>query len=117
MKTIIAGSRDAPIEATLAAIHDCPWASDITTVISGQARGPDSHGELWAKKQGLGVISKPADWAKHGKAAGPIRNEEMAQEAEALIAVWDGTSRGTADMIRKAEARGLRVFVFRYLDR
>lgn len=114
MKTIIAGSREAPIEATLAALENCPWSQEITVVISGKARGPDTHGEIWAKKHGKNVLSMAPDWKTHGKAAGPIRNEEMAQAAEALVAVWDGESRGTADMIRKAIARGLRVYVHRY---
>jgi hypothetical protein len=55
-----------------------------------------------------------ADWDKHGKAAGPIRNQQMAQEADGLIAFWDGKSRGTKDMIQKALNYGLETHVYRY---
>jgi hypothetical protein len=52
------------------------------------------------------------DWESFGKAAGPIRNEEMADNAEALLAIWDGSSRGTISMIELARKKGLRVFVY-----
>jgi hypothetical protein len=56
----------------------------------------------------------PADWKTHGKAAGPIRNRQMAKNAEALIALWDGNSRGTKNMIETATKLGLKVYVKRY---
>lgn len=55
----------------------------------------------------------PAHWRRWGAAAGPIRNRLMAERADALIAVWDGESRGTASMVCLAERRGLRVHVCR----
>ena len=62
----------------------------------------------------MGCDIHPADWDKHGKAAGPIRNAEMAEVADALIAFWDGQSRGTANMISLAKSKGLSVAVVRY---
>ena len=56
----------------------------------------------------------PADWERHGRAAGPIRNEEMAEVSDALIAFWDGKSRGTKSMIEIARRKGLQVAVVRY---
>lgn len=56
----------------------------------------------------------PADWNKHGKAAGPILNAEMAEVADALIAFWDGKSRGTANMIQLAKDKGLKVAIVYY---
>ena len=56
----------------------------------------------------------PADWERHGRAAGPIRNEEMAEVSDALIAFWDGKSRGTKSMIEIAMRKGLQVAVVRY---
>lgn len=53
----------------------------------------------------------PADWDRRGRAAGRIRNREMAKHADALIAVWDGESRGTANMILEAHRAGLKVYV------
>lgn len=54
----------------------------------------------------------PADWKKYGRRAGSIRNIEMAQNAEALLAVWDGISSGTRHMIKEAEKRGLPVYIY-----
>ena len=48
--------------------------------------------------------------------AGKIRNQAMADAADALVALWDGNSGGTADMIRRARAAGLKVFVYKYED-
>jgi hypothetical protein len=55
-----------------------------------------------------------ADFKTYGKAGGPIRNREMAEEADALIAFWDGQSRGTKDMIEVAKKKGLKVRVIMY---
>lgn len=112
MKTIIAGGRDVTdYSAVVSAIKESGFV--ITEVVSGKARGVDKLGELWAEAYSIPVKLFPADWAKHGRAAGPIRNEQMAKYADALIAVWDGESRGTGDMIKQATKLGLQVFVFR----
>lgn len=111
MKTIIAGSRSIPdpYHRIAQAIKDSGF--EITEVVSGTCRGVDLNGELYAKCNNLPVKRFPADWEKHGKSAGPIRNCEMAKYAEALIAIWDGKSSGTKDMIDKAKFRGLKVHV------
>lgn len=113
MKVIIAGSRDASAEAVRRALETCPWTDLVTTVVSGMAAGADREGELWASERGLAVERFPADWKTFGKRAGPVRNKEMSENADGLIAVWDGNSRGTANMIELAQKRGLRVFVYR----
>lgn len=112
MRTIIAGSRDITDYSVLEeAIKQCGWIP--TVVISGAARGADKLGEEWAAKNGVPCESCPADWAKHGKSAGYKRNQDMAEKAEALIALWDGSSRGTKHMIDIATNKKLKVFVFR----
>lgn len=55
----------------------------------------------------------PADWNKYGKKAGPIRNKKMANYAEALLAIWDGKSCGTKNMIQQAKENNLRIYVHR----
>lgn len=110
MKVIIAGSRwitkyDWVCEAI--GWFDTP----ITEVVSGGADGVDKLGELWAERMDIPVVRFEAKWYEHGKAAGPIRNQAMADYAEGLIAVWDGKSKGTADMIRRAKAKGLKIYV------
>ena len=71
--------------------------------LSGGATGADALGERYARE----CWSKdpqvfPADWETHGNAAGPIRNKQMAENADMLIAFWDGKSKGTGDMIKQA---------------
>lgn len=110
MKVIIAGSRTitemSVLQQAIAAA-----GFDITEVISGGAKGVDELGNEWARQNKLRYRIFWALWKTHGRAAGPIRNQEMADFADALIAVWDGRSRGTADMIRRAQAKGLPVYV------
>ena len=72
---------------------------DITQVVSGKAIGVDSLGERWAAANGIDVEPFPADWSRHGKAAGPIRNREMAKHCDAAVIIWDGKSNGTRKMI------------------
>jgi hypothetical protein len=70
----------------------------ITLVVSGLARGPDKLGEMWARENGIGIAKFPAKWDLHGKAAGPIRNQEMGDFAEGGIIMWDGSSSGAKHM-------------------
>jgi hypothetical protein len=113
MRVIVAGSRDNVSQADIDnAIEASGWVKEITVVVSGAARGADRMGENWAKRNGITIDSHPADWDKHGKSAGYKRNQEMADSADALIAVWDGVSRGTGHMIDIAKAKKLRVFVY-----
>lgn len=83
-------------------------------IISGHASGADSLGEKFAADHNLQCELFPADWEHHGKAAGPIRNAEMAEVTDALIAFWDGQSRGTKSMIDLAKRKGLQVAVVRF---
>lgn len=83
----------------------------IIVILSGTARGADRLGEAYAKTQGFRLQQFPANWEKDGKAAGPIRNAKMADNADALIAFWDGFSRGTRNMIETARRKGLAVRV------
>ena len=83
-------------------------------IVSGHASGADSLGERYAQERGYQIETYPADWKKYGRAAGPVRNEQMANIANALIAFWDGKSKGTKSMIRLAKKKGLQVFVAQY---
>ena len=68
-------------------------------VICGMARGADTWGRKWAEHHEIPIKEFPADWEKCGKAAGPIRNKQMADYADAAIVfIWDG-SRGSKNMI------------------
>lgn len=93
-------------------LHD--KTSEEIVIISGHASGADSLGERYAQEKGFKIETYPADWKKYGRAAGPIRNEQMANIANALVAFWDGKSKGTKSMISLAKKKGLQVFVAQY---
>ncbi len=86
-------------------------------IVCGKARGADTLGERYAKEKGYGINYYPANWDLYGKCAGYIRNEQMAQNADALVAFWDGQSRGTKHMIDLARKYNLKVRVKRYIGR
>lgn len=117
MKLIVAGTRtvrDPRVVERAIAEALASWGlplSAVEEIVSGGARGVDRLGEQFAARRGVRVRVFEADWQGRGIAAGPLRNAKMAEHADALVAVWDGASRGTADMIAKARARGLRVHV------
>lgn len=76
-------------------------------IVSGTARGTDKLGEQFADEHDLEVKRFPADWDEHGKKAGYLRNKEMAEYADVLIAFWDGKSKGTGHMIKIANKQEL----------
>lgn len=104
MKVIIAGSRslnDTKEKITKKNIHDMlKWLDKpITDIICGEAVGPDTWGKYYAMAHNINVISMPANWQKYGKAAGPIRNKEMADIADFALILWDGESNGAKNML------------------
>lgn len=102
------------------------WMDDVLVVSGGNKHrigynqwcGADFYGERWAFEpyNRYTVMRFHPDWDTHGRAAGPIRNREMADFAEYLVAFWDGVSAGTRDMIDVATAKGLYVHVVQYYE-
>jgi hypothetical protein len=110
MRVAIVGSRDYPdLDQVVQFVRGLP--SD-TVVVSGGARGVDRTAEQTARACGLRTLIFPADWTRHGKRAGFLRNDQILAAAEEVVAFWDGRSPGTADTIRKARRAGKRVKVF-----
>ena len=108
-KVIIAGSRTASgayvyslLERKLDSILKHKAVTHDIVIVSGTARGADLLGEQYAKSRSFQVERYPADWSTFGKRAGYLRNQEMAMNADALVALWDGESRGTQHMIKLA---------------
>lgn len=124
IKLIIAGSRSIKSYAVVrqAIIESGLWKlyGASMTIVSGKAKGVDTLGEEFAKKNGLKVLDKPADWDnikaqgavvkydRNGKPynalAGHWRNEEMAEIADVCLVIWDGQSTGSLDMVHRMVA-------------
>lgn len=89
--------------------------SDLSQVhlIHGDCKSsPDVVAEVWAKANNVPFTAMPAEWDHYGKSAGARRNTKMAERATHLVAVWDGSSNGTRNMIEQAKKLGLRVQKF-----
>lgn len=132
MKVIIAGSRTARNYSMLLSAIELS-GFEITEVVSGkEPKGADALGEKWARSNNIPVKEFPAYWDdlsfpdaiikvnRYGKEydarAGKRRNFWMAEYADALIALWNGKSPGTRNMIEHAERRRLQKYVYR-IDR
>lgn len=115
MKVIIAGSRYFNNYELLRQYVDHILQNvsqkESIEIVSGGAKGADELGERYAKERGYKITRFPAEWNKYGRAAGPKRNEQMGDYADALIAFWDGESRGTKHMIEYAKKKNLLVRV------
>lgn len=130
MICIIAGSSSALQATVYSAMEQCPFSDAITIVVSGKQkkwdttnniwRGADYWGERWAEERLIPVLPFPAEWGKWGRSAGPIRNNAMAEVAQALVLVWDGLSPGSSSMLRIAQSRGWKepdtLFVYRFIS-
>jgi hypothetical protein len=134
MKVIIAGSRKLPLRhnkiwLVADAVQKSGWAFQISEVFCGGARGIDLAGRQWAEDYGIPVRMFNADWEdldapiclvkkrdgggkEYNALAGHTRNQEMADKADALILVWDGKSTGSSDMLKRAKAKGLKIYEY-----
>ena len=115
MKLIIAGGRNFTNYQKLTETCDTILRDQTNIeIVSGTSKGADQLGEKYAKQKGYKLTKFPADWNKFGKAAGPIRNQQMANYANALIAFWDGKSKGTKNMIVRARSSKLISEIYKY---
>lgn len=124
-RVIIAGGRDFArmpsdredvdlLTKTMDNLFQYKKRSHRIVVLCGMAKGRDMAGKRYAEQRRFHVRYFPADWQQYGRRAGIVRNELMAQNADALVAFWDGSSRGTKNMIETAQRYGLAVRVIRY---
>lgn len=111
MRVIVCGSREWTDREQIAdRLFDLPPGS---TIVHGGAKGADRIAHQEGQKLGHYPEPHPADWEQRGKRAGVLRNEEMAAlGADLCLAFWDGRSRGTADMIDRAEKHGIPLELF-----
>lgn len=111
MRVLVCGGRDyKDRDAVLRALDRVHIDKGITLLIRGGARGADTLAEQWAESLEIDIERYPANWSKDGNAAGPIRNARMLTEGKPDLVVAFPGGRGTADMIRQAEAAGVPVW-------
>lgn len=118
-KVIIAGSREFYDYRLLCATLDHLFQHiplQEIEIVCGKAKGADILGERYAHEHQLAIKYFPAKWKVLGKRAGYVRNEEMAEYADALVAFWDGKSPGTRHMIAIAKKYGLPIRVKNFLE-
>lgn len=115
IKLIIAGSRAKSLMVGYSMIeHICIHFNfhpvTVKEVVSGMALGVDAKGSYWANEQKIPIKQFHADWDEYEKAAGPIRNGEMARYADALLLIWDGESPGSKNMLKHMRVLGKPVY-------
>ena len=102
-KVVIAGGRDFNNFPNLCTKLDGYLKEKVKThkivIISGGARGADTLGEKYAQLRRFSVIKMKADWEKHGKSAGFVRNGDMLNAADGIVCFWNKQSKGTKHMI------------------
>ena len=111
MRVLVCGSRDWTDEVV---VERALNGLNLSVLIHGAARGADMlANDIVSRWVEAAIDSYPANWKKHGKAAGPIRNQQMLDEGkpDLVLAFWKNKSRGTADMIRRARKAGVAVRV------
>jgi len=89
---------------------------DVTCIVSGGAVGADSLARDLALALGINYYEVRPEWKTYGRAAGPVRNKEIVEKSEAVIAFWDGKSKGTANTIGYARKVGKKVIVITVAD-
>jgi hypothetical protein len=112
MRVLVCGGRDldwATAWNKLEAGLEAEIEGKPSVIIHGGAKGADEGAARWAKDAHIPARCYPADWKKHGKAAGPIRNQRMLDEGKPDVVVALPGGKGTADMVRRAHAAGVRV--------
>jgi hypothetical protein len=114
MHIAVVGSRDfEDLDAVRKYVRELP--NDVI-IISGGARGVDTAAIEEATRIGLACKIYPADWNQYGKKAGIIRNQQIVDVADEIVAFWDGHSRGTKNTIHQAQRAGKRVTIINTSD-
>jgi hypothetical protein len=120
MKLAVIGSRNFSdshiLTQTLNMLHE---EYNVTTLVSGGAKGADIMGQRWAEIRSIETEIYIPDWNLHGKRAGLLRNQDIVNSADLIVAFWDGVSTGTRHAIDLAHSSKTPVIVYigRELDK
>lgn len=113
MKTAVIGTRTFENYSQLCETLD-NLGHKPTEIISGGAKGADALAERYAHDNNIPLTIHLANWKAYGKAAGPIRNQQLIEACDQVIAFWDGQSKGTGHTIKTAKAKGKPTKVIHY---
>ena len=111
MKLAIVGGRNFDDYGRLRNFADYFIDSDDDSIVSGGAKGADTLGKKYARDNYLSTATFLPDWDKYGKSAGFIRNQQIVDACDMVLAFWDGKSKGTQDTINKAKAQKKPTFI------
>lgn len=112
MRVLVCGGRDyRDRDYVFSVLSHLRLKHGEITVIQGGATGADQHARDWCfgSPGKAHLINEPADWKKHGKAAGPMRNQRMLDEHKPDLVIAFPGGAGTADMVRRAKAAGVKL--------
>jgi len=116
MKIAIVGSRGFDDYDMMNEVLFSSVSPNEDIIISGGAKGADSLAEQFAKENDIECKVIEADWDTFGKSAGMLRNSQIVEESDHIIAFWDGKSKGTLDTINKAKKKGIEPLVIFFRD-
>lgn len=108
MRVLVCGGRDYQNRAEVDRVFGC-LAGGIDLVIHGNAFGADTLVDEWCRAHDIQRAVFPANWTKYGKAAGPIRNQQMIDEGKPTICIAFPGGRGTLDMVERAHKANIPV--------
>lgn len=114
-RVLVTGSRDWPDPSYVHRVLDAVcanngWHRGDITVVHGGARGVDAYADDWARNRGVCTEVHKADWARHGRGAGPIRNQAMVNAGADICAAFiHQGSRGASHCADAAERAGIPV--------
>lgn len=97
MKVAVIGSRHAPDSVSRRILEELP--ANVSEIVSGGAEGVDRMAEQVAEILGIPVRVFPPDYPRYGRQAPLIRNEQIVDYADEVLAFWNGESRGTGHTI------------------
>jgi hypothetical protein len=114
-RVLVCGGRDytgyVRLRRVLDAVHEgVRNAEKVLVIIHGNTRGADLLADQYARERSLKALSFPADWANHGRSAGPIRNKLMLTSGQPHVIIAFRGGKGTADMIQQGKTAGVPVY-------
>lgn len=107
-RVLVCGGRDYPDRWRVYEVLDAAHAANpIELLIAGGANGADALAIDWARKEHVPFKIFNADWERHGRKAGPLRNQQMLDEGKPHMVIAFPGGRGTADMVKRSYDSGV----------